>query len=400
MPRKHSPITSSPAKPSKSGGRTLKYWIGQIHLWLGLASGLVVFVVSLTGCLFSFQEEISNIYYKDRFIVTPAESTRPLSELLKEATTSLGAPVNYITTYKDPSKAWEFMSYKSNDTALTYFGTMERYTSVYLDPHTGRVTGFRDYKHDFFFVVKYLHWSLLLNDAYGQPIVGWSTAIFVLLLITGLVLWWPKRWNKAARRQSLTIRWGARVRRLNYDLHNVLGFYALLLGLVIGLTGMVFAFNWFSRAVEVTASGSTRASVFPSFAPLQLASSQNPIDAAFAAVRQEQPGARRIGLVAPASSDTTISLSAYKSHETYYDRIDYQFAQHSGHLLSKEDFADRRAGSKLINMNYDLHVGAIGGLPGKIIAFLASLICASLPITGFLVWWWKRRGKPKRPSIS
>ena len=42
-------------------------------------------------------------------------------------------------------------------------------------------------------------------------------------------------------------------------------------------------------------------------------------------------------------------------------------------------------------LNYDIHIGAVLGLTGKIIAFLISLICASLPITGFLVWWNKRK---------
>jgi uncharacterized iron-regulated membrane protein len=42
-------------------------------------------------------------------------------------------------------------------------------------------------------------------------------------------------------------------------------------------------------------------------------------------------------------------------------------------------------------MNYDIHVGAIGGFTGKIIAFIISLICTSLPVSGFLVWWWKRK---------
>jgi uncharacterized iron-regulated membrane protein len=46
-------------------------------------------------------------------------------------------------------------------------------------------------------------------------------------------------------------------------------------------------------------------------------------------------------------------------------------------------------------MNYDIHVGAIGGLTGKIIAFIASLVCASLPVTGFLIWWGKRRKSPR-----
>jgi uncharacterized iron-regulated membrane protein len=47
-------------------------------------------------------------------------------------------------------------------------------------------------------------------------------------------------------------------------------------------------------------------------------------------------------------------------------------------------------------MNYDIHVGQILGLTGKIIAFLASLICASLPITGFIIWWGKRNKKGKK----
>ena len=373
--------------------RSLKYWIGQLHLWLGLASGLVVFVVSLTGCLFVFQQEISNVWYKDRFFVAPAPGTRPLSELLHRAGTALGEPVDYITTYADPHRAWECMSYKSNDTALTYFGAMERYRSVYLDPHTGRITGFRNYKYDFFVLVKYLHWSLLLNTPYGQPVVAWSTLVFVLLLISGLVLWWPKRRSKASRRQAFSVRWSARFKRLNYDLHNVLGFYVLLVALVISLTGMVFAFDWFSRAVSRVGSGSTAQSLF---SPVRLPSSGNVLDEAFAVVQRLQPEARRIGVAPSAGADSILSFSAYSGRETYYDREDFRFGRTSGSmtswsLLAREDFAHRNAGDKLINMNYDIHVGAIGGLPGKVIAFLACLVCASLPVTGFLVWWGKKR---------
>ena len=51
------------------------------------------------------------------------------------------------------------------------------------------------------------------------------------------------------------------------------------------------------------------------------------------------------------------------------------------------------------DMNYDLHVGQIGGLTTKIIAFLASLICASLPITGFIIWLGKRK-KSKSKKVK
>ncbi len=53
-------------------------------------------------------------------------------------------------------------------------------------------------------------------------------------------------------------------------------------------------------------------------------------------------------------------------------------------------------------MNYDIHTGAILSLPGKILAFCASLICASLPITGFLLWWGRRKKakQSKSPTAS
>ena len=72
-----------------------------------------------------------------------------------------------------------------------------------------------------------------------------------------------------------------------------------------------------------------------------------------------------------------------------------QFDQYSGELLKEHTFDDQNAGEKVIRANYDIHVGSILGIPGKIIAFLASLICASLPVTGFLIWWEKRKKKKK-----
>ena len=48
-------------------------------------------------------------------------------------------------------------------------------------------------------------------------------------------------------------------------------------------------------------------------------------------------------------------------------------------------------------MNYDIHVGAVLGLPGKILAFFASLIAASLPVTGFVIWWGRRKKSKAKP---
>jgi uncharacterized iron-regulated membrane protein len=402
------------------------YWIGQVHLWLGLVSGLVVFIVSITGCLFSFQEEISEAHFRKMMFVHPPAlspssygAALPVSQLKVEAQKALGPdqPIDYIVTYRDPQRAWEFMAYHSNDSALTYFGSLTYFRSAYMNPYTGVVTGVRDYKYDFFGIVKYIHWSLLLNTRIGQPIVGWATLIFVVLLLTGLVLWWPKRWNRANRQRSFKIMWKAHIKRLNYDLHNVLGFYTLLLALVLGLTGMVFAFGWFSK--WVTKLGSDAPALVQSKVPAHDSTANEPapstgtepgrstgteparsaliepIDRAFAQAQPALPDARRIGISLAFGPTGTFAFTGYRGRQIYYDRDILEYDQYSAALLSKDLWSKKKTGDKLIDMNYDLHVGAVGGLAGKIIAFLVCLVCASLPVTGFLVWWWKRRKKPR-----
>lgn len=369
-----------------------------MHLWLGLASGLVVLIVSITGCLFVFQKEISEWIWKEKYFVKPTGGpVLPLHVLERKAQAALGAQqrVQTIVTYEDPGRTWEFMTYRENDTALTYFGVLEYYRSAFVNPYTGEVTGIRDFKYDFFYVVKYLHWSLLLNTAYGQPIVGWSTLIFVVLLITGLVLWWPKRWTKAYRERSFKIKWKARWRRVNYDLHNVAGFYSLFPALIIALTGMVYSFQWFSKLVYIAAAGTTRqpaaAVVKPAPPSGEEKLNETGLDRAWAAARRELPEGRRFMLSPAADSNSTIYVYGYKDQEVYYGADTWQFDPYSGRLLHKRLDKEKNAGERLIEKNFDIHVGAIGGLTGKIIAFIASLICASLPVTGFLVWWGKRR---------
>lgn len=388
----------------------IKYWTRQVHLWLGLASGLVVLIVSLTGCLFVFQKEVSEFLYRDAYFVRPvAGPVLPVSVLQQRAQHVLGAglPVDNIITYRQPDRAWEFMAYRYNDSAITYFGAVDYFQSVLIDPYTGVVTGTRDYKRDFFVIVKYIHWSLLLNTRYGQPIVGWSTLVFALLLITGLVLWWPGKWTKAYKDRSFRIKWRAGFKRVNYDLHNVPGFYSLLPALVLALTGMVFSFKWFSTAVYVAASGTTAAppqadvrSVKPVVTVMDTVCAtgvtEGPLDRAFRSALLQLPDARRIGITPAFGPQGTIAMYGFRGKETYYGFDALQFDQYTGKLLYRRNDVSKNRGERLIEMNYDIHVGAIGGLAGKIIAFIVSLICASLPVTGFLVWW----GKRKKPGVA
>lgn len=377
--------------------RTIKYWIGRLHLWLGLGSGLVVLIVSITGCLFCFQKEITESLHKEWYYLpgtAAGAQPRSLVTLQQKAERALGHPVSSIVAFRDPAHTWEFMAYKDNDTALTVFGAMDYYESVFLNPYTGEVTGRRDYKYDFFMVIKYLHWGLLLNTSYGQPIVGWSTLVFVILLLTGLVLWWPKKWTKAYKDRSFRIQWKGSLRRVNYDLHNVPGFYSLIPALIIAATGLVFFWPPKIPGPPVMRSDST---VAPnaSLVAAVAAPATTPLDRAWQTTSAEIPGAARMMLSPANDKEGVIYVYAYKDDETYYGYDVLQFDRYSGRLLDHHKNADKSRFQRLVETNYDVHVGAIGGLTGKIIAFVASLICAGLPVTGFLIWWLKRNRRLK-----
>jgi uncharacterized iron-regulated membrane protein len=379
----------------------IKNIITKIHLWLGLASGIVVLVVSVTGCLYVFSQEISDWRRKSSIYTEQKSSTVQLAHLYKQVQAVMGPEkqISWVNVYNDPEKNWVFYTYKANPEALTYFGMIEYYESVFVDPYTGEIKDIYDEKNDFFNLVKMLHWSLLFNTSVGQPIVGWSTLIFVILLITGLVLWWPERLKGS--KNSFRIHWEKPVRLYKklYDLHNVLGFYCLLFALVIALTGMVWAFRWFEAAVYVAASGTT---VPPDRSVMQSTPGRyavtDPADLAMKQSRERYPDAYGFQLSLPADSTGVISIYVQQREGRYDVSHELQYDQYSGKLLKERKHSDKNAGEKLITANYDIHVGAIGGIPGKILAFLVSLICASLPVTGFLMWL-NRHRKPKRRLV-
>ncbi len=397
---------------------------GWLHLWLGLISGIIVFIVSLTGCLFVFQQEITEWRYEEMMRIKPAiggiadtlnsvagdsalRNTLPFEQLMLAAQNALGKdqPVNAVNMWKDDARAWEFMAYKDNDSAVWYSGVMVYFRSVFVNPYSGEVTGILNYKADFFQIVKYLHWSLLLNTKYGQPIVGWATFIFVILLISGVVLWWPKKWNRATRQASFGILWKARFKRLNYDLHNVLGFWLVIPSVILGLTGLVFAFTWFQSLTYTAASGSTTPP--PVRAPVVSADSSirpfgGPLTAARINAIAAYPEYERLSFYPVADASLPTTVYGYPDAETYYGFRQMEFDGYSGRLLRQQQAGERNRGERLIEMNYDIHVGAVAGLTGKILAFIASLVCTSLPVTGFLVWWNKRKkvSLRKQPAVS
>jgi len=213
-----------------------------VHRWLGLVSGLVVSVLGITGCILAFETEIRNLTESYRFVKStkgaylPPSILRPIAEKKLQSKRALGIE------YPGSGKA-----------AVAVYYDETHYELVFLDPYTGEVLKHKNMNHDFFRFILDGHFYLWLPHAVGQPIVASATLIFLFLLISGLILWWPG--NKAAARQRFRLKWKASWRRTNFDLHSVLGFYMTWIAVFITITGLVFGFQWFAKTVYWVSSG-------------------------------------------------------------------------------------------------------------------------------------------------
>ena len=221
-----------------------KKLIRTVHLWLGLISGLLVFIIAITGCIYAFQEEIQNATQPYRFVKKEAAPFLPPSRLQEMADRALPQKHVHAVLYRDSVHAAQVIYYSFEE---------HYYYFAYVNQYTGQVLKVKDEFADFFRIVLDGHFYLWLPPHIGQPIVASATLVFFVMLVTGIVLWWPK--NKNGIRKKFTIKWQAGWRRQNYDLHSVLGFYVSWLALVLVLTGLVWGFVWFRDGVFAIASG-------------------------------------------------------------------------------------------------------------------------------------------------
>ena len=373
---------------------TFKKAIGTLHLWLGLSSGLIVFIVSLTGAIFTFQDEIRDAVEPWRLVAVPARAVPlPPSRLRAAAVAGHPGATPTWTTYYAPNRS----------ATVSFTDPAGGSYVAALDPYTGRVLHEQDVTTDFFVIVQALHMYLLLPPAVGEWVVGVAIAIFLGLLGTGLVLWWPKR--RPERRQRLTIKWGARWRRLNYDLHQVLGFYIAAGAFIIALTGLFMSFGSWLQVASLMANAGHHYPLeeAPPTVPVlrqDRAAARPPIDFMYRQVRQHSPTADMV-LIGPAPDRRQpVYCLAYAKALHFYHRDEYHFHPVSGQLLRALPHAGKSPGKKLGDLNYDLHTGQLLGLGGKIVAFLVSLLAASLPVTGTLLWWGRRHKTPTRRRVA
>lgn len=366
--------------------------INDIHLWLGLASGVVLFVVCLTGTIYTFRTEIDEWVNKEKYIVSKPTGSAfmNLDSIANNVALQQKGTVSAITIPAKSNRAWTFtvkpnQSKKGKET--------ERGKQVLVNPYTGQITGTPESgSSNFFLTVMKLHRWLLMEQKTGRVIVGIATIIFTLLLLSGIILWLPRRlryWK-----QGLTIMFSGKWKRINHDLHNVLGFYSFFIMLIMALTGLCWSFEWYKNGMskmlgapvlQRAAGKPLHSNIIPDNKSITFATVVNKGNEVLS-----QNGTIR--LTAPADSADIFSFvknndDAFNVNGTDKASID----QYSGEIIKIEKFAEKSLGQKIAASIKPIHTGEIFGLWSKIIYFICCLIATSLPVTGTIIWLNKRK---------
>ena len=390
----------------------MKKFLSKLHLWVSVPFGLVITITCFTGAMLVFESEITALCSGGASSVEPKGSPMPVWQIIERVEPYLDSGVE-VTGVVIPFAADD--AYKVNL-------SKPRRAALYVNQYTGEVQG--EYRRPpFFDVMRRLHrWLMDSNPGngaifWGKVIVGASTLAFVVIILTGVVIWWPR--NRKMLRNRLKIVVSKGKNRFWYDLHVAGGFYALLFLLAMALTGLTWSYGWYNKAFySMFSNVKARTDVVQpvgeqyevgAATPLSSSVGGGAVDAVSSATAQVDAVSGATGHAARENSPyygwqaavdnvlgndsfNTITVSAGSisvalgglGNQRAFDR--YKFDEATGEILSADYYRSSSQRSKAVGWVRTLHVGTWGGLFSKLLYFFAALLGASLPLTGYYLW--------------
>jgi uncharacterized iron-regulated membrane protein len=197
----------------------------QVHLWLGLAIGLYIVMLSVTGSALVYRNEL------DRYFATPRPRYDADAAMLPAE--ALRASAERAYPGYDITRLGERIS-RRNPTIEIWLERGDDKKERLFDPYTGADLGDSITQGEYFVLwMTRLHDELLF-DREGRYWNGVLSLVATCLFMTGLVVWWPGR---GRWRRSLGVKWTAGWKRINWDLHSAIGFWLFVFLLMWGVSG-------------------------------------------------------------------------------------------------------------------------------------------------------------------
>jgi uncharacterized iron-regulated membrane protein len=279
-------------------------------------------------------------------------------------------------------------------------GRPQRGTTYFVNPYSGNVLGTGETSSSAFFMSMFrLHRWLLLDMEIGRPIVGVATIIFVVIIISGLVIWFPKKIKNW--KQGVSIKTSANWKRVNHDLHNSLGLYSSIFLLIMALTGLTWSFEWYKTGFNNVLGVSSERKSSKVQSKVKSSSTKASIEECLLNAGKILPYGGDYRIMLPTDSSGTVVVM--KTGNSFFatssaDRLSLD--QYSAEVLSQELFSEKPFNEQVVASVKALHVGSVYGTFSKIIYFIACLIGTSLPVTGVIIWINKLRKPKKKPAFT
>ena len=380
-----------------------------IHLWLSVPFGILITLICFSGAALVFEKEVMELCHRELYFVKKVEAAPlPMEQLMTKVAATLpdSVSVTGVNISSDPERAYQVTLSKP------------RRASMYVDQYTGEITGKYERAPFFNFMFRMHRWLLdsMKQDGgifWGKMIVGTSTLMFVFVLISGVVVWWPR--TRKALKNSLKIVANKGWRRFWYDLHVAGGMYALVFLLAMALTGLTWSFQWYktgfyktfgvevqpsmghgNAAANATAKGGKRDGK-PEGREGRGAHRYSPYtnwQQVYEQLAEANPDYKQISV-----SDGSASVAVPRfGNQRGTDR--YKFNPRNGEITETTLYKDLDNSGKIRGWIYSVHVGSWGGMLTRILTFVAALIGASLPLTGYYLWIRKKiKRRPASPKF-
>ena len=395
----------------------MKVFFRNIHLYLSLIAGVIIMITCFTGAVLVFEEELQQAFNEDRYFVKADGEKLPIETLVQNVKKQVPeAKISSVKIHADPERTVE-VGYSVKDKKIGEPAKEEAKKEVkangkegdkggkkpernanrktaFVNPYSGDVVELYSYRETFFYKMFALHrWLLGSNDGIGKYVVGVCTFIFLFILITGIILWWPK--TRKILSQRITVKWTAGWKRINHDFHIVLGFYTAIFLFIFAFTGLSWSFAWFNKGVAYV----TNSKLEPAEAPVSKIQADRmdiSYDNAFAAVAKQVKAVEYYNIMAPKDSTGSYAINVLQAGNNMIVTDTYYVDQYSGEVVGSQKFEERNTGQKVRAGIKPVHTGAIFGMPSKIIGFIVCLLGTTFPITGTIMWINRlRRAKKK-----
>lgn len=378
--------------------RTVVFWC---HLLTGILAAVVVLIMSVTGVLLTYEKQVMAWANTRAHTVAPpsADTARKPSveAVIRNTISTEGEPPTLLTVRANPKAPWE--------------AAYGRERTVFVNPHTGEVMGNGAVGVRRFFrtVTDWHRWLAASGERrdVGKAVTGASNLGFLFLVVSGLYLWWPRNWARAAVRNVTQFRRGLSGRARDFNWHNVLGFWFCVPLFLVVLSATVISYPWASNLVFRAAGeappvrrGPPREGGGPGGNREAERVSLEGLDRAWARAEGQVPGWKIISLRSPAAAGDELAFTVDRGtggQPHLRDRLTLD--RNTGEIIAWEPYASNTRGQRARSFLRFAHTGEVAGIIGQTVAGLASAAGAVLVWTGLALTWrrfrsWRARRSP------